>query len=107
MVIPEKYHQTVLKIAQRGTWRKEEDVFPAYYRCNTRRKLGRTLNRHGFSEVVVYGHHSEPAYLSFSGWAYFLGTLYQRIIPSTFANSLFSFARKELIPSNITNQSNE
>lgn len=93
-IIPERYHRSILKVAQRGTWRKEEDVFPARYRCNTRRKIRRIQKRHGFSDIVVYGFHSEPAYLAFSNLAYLIGKMYQQLLPDVFAPMIFSFSRK-------------
>jgi SAM-dependent methyltransferase len=93
-VIPERFHQAILKIAQKGTWRKDEDVFPTVYRCNTIGKIKKMLSKHQFEDIVVYGFQSEPAYLSFSRLAYRLGVIYQRLIPKVFAITIFSFAKK-------------
>jgi hypothetical protein len=45
--------------------RKEEDVFPARYRCNSKGKIRRYLEKYGF-EGCVFGFEAEPSYLSFS-----------------------------------------
>lgn len=93
-LIPEKFHEKVLKSAQRGTWRKQQDIFPTVYRCNTIGKIKRMFSNYKFSDIVVYGYQSEPAYLSFSPFTYALGKLYQRFAPKILAVSLFAFAKK-------------
>jgi SAM-dependent methyltransferase len=94
MLIPNKYHDVILRAAQRGSWRKESDVFPTVYKCNTKYKIKRLLAKHNFSNAVVYGYQAEPAYLSFSRFTYALGKLYQSLAPRTFAVALFAFATK-------------
>src|SRR5207253_5076318 len=89
-IIPNRHHAGVLRKVQ--PTRKEEDVFPTLYRCNSTHKLRRTLNDFGF-ESVVYGYEAEPSYLSFSRWAYRLGVLHQRIAPRFLRPSIFVFAR--------------
>jgi len=73
--------------------RKEEDIFPTVYRCNTARKLGAALDRHGF-EAVVQTQEPEPAYLSFSGVLYALGVFHQRHAPRPFRRMLLAYAQK-------------
>lgn len=90
-LIPNRRHAEVLGRAQDG--RRQQDVFPTRYQCNTLRATRRLLERHGFSGVV-YGYEAEPSYLSFSRFMYFLGVLHQRFAPSLFKASLFGFARK-------------
>ncbi len=90
-IIPSRFHADILKKAQSG--RREEDVFPTYYKCNTIRKLRRTLETHGF-KAVVYGYEAEPRYLQFSKFAYFLGVLHQRYAPRMFKSSIFVFSQK-------------
>jgi len=91
--IPERRHGAVLRWAQ--PTRREEDVFPKYYRCNTMRTLRTVLDRHGFTHVVR-GYEPEPGYLGFSRVAYALGVLYQRLAPSALRTNLLVHARKEL-----------
>jgi SAM-dependent methyltransferase len=90
MLIPRRYHSRVTSMVQAE--RKEEDVFPAFYRCNTIRKLRNTLRRYGF-ESVVYGYEAEPSYLAFSTIAYLLGVLHQRLAPGFMRPALFAFGR--------------
>src|SRR5215207_163414 len=89
-LIPEGRHEKVLARAQ--PQRKEQDIFPAFYRANTRRKLMRSLIENGF-DSVVYEYEAEPSYLSFSSFVYRLGVLYQRLSPKSVRSTLFSFAR--------------
>jgi len=74
--------------------RHESDVFPTYYKCNTKRKLKKILDKYLF-ESIVYCYESEPSYLSFSRFFYFLGVLHQRFMPNIFKLSIFAFAKKK------------
>lgn len=89
-ITPNKLHTSVLSKIQPD--RKEEDVFPTVYRCNTVFALRRELTKHGFSNVV-YGYDAEPSYLSFSGLAYRVGVLHQKLAPAFLGPSLFAFGR--------------
>jgi len=88
-LIPNKHHARVASAVQ--TRRKEGDVFPTLYRCNTISVIKRYLKEYGF-EGVVYGYEAEPSYLSFSKTAYFLGALYQRCVPEFLKSQIFAFA---------------
>ncbi len=90
-LVPARLHHRILRSAQPD--RESRDVFPAFYRANTRGTLRRLLRRHGLDGVVV-GYEAEPSYLAFSRWAYLLGVVHQRIAPSALRLSLFVFARK-------------
>jgi SAM-dependent methyltransferase len=90
-IIPSKFHAKLLDQVQSG--RRQEEVFPTFYKCNTIKKLRRMLSRHGF-EGVVYGYEPEPGYLNFSKFAYFLGVLHQRYAPKFFKPVIFVFANK-------------
>jgi SAM-dependent methyltransferase len=85
-VVPHRFHAALVR-------RPQEDVFPTVYRCNSRRKLRRTLERHGF-DSVVQAVEAEPGYLSFSSFLYALGVLHQRYAPSALRDMLFAYARK-------------
>lgn len=90
IVIPNKYHYKVTSIVQDG--RKDEDVFPTFYKCNSINKLRRIMNRNGF-EYVVYGYEAEPSYLSFSAIAYFFGVIHQKFAPGFMKPAIFAFGR--------------
>jgi SAM-dependent methyltransferase len=89
--IPNRLHTRVLRTVQPG--RKEEDVFPTLYRCNTVRRLRATMDRWGF-DSVVHTFESEPAYLSFSSVAYFLGVMHQRYAPPAFRRTIMAYGRR-------------
>ncbi len=91
-LVPNKYHSKVLSNVQDN--RKEEDVFPTVYKCNTRSRLRKTLQEIGF-DAHVYTHESEPSYLSFSKLFYFIGVAYQKLAPAYFKNILFAFGQKK------------
>ncbi len=90
-LIPNKRHTAVLKHAQPN--RRDEDVFPTLYRCNTVRAIRKQMQRHGF-QSVVYGYEAEPSYLNFSNLAYGLGVLHQRLAPACMRPSIFAFGKK-------------
>lgn len=89
-LVPNKHHGAVLAKAQPD--RKEEDVFPTVYRCNTVFALRRQMATHGF-RAVVYGYEAEPSYLNFSKWAYGLGVLHQKFAPGWARPSIFAFGQ--------------
>ncbi len=89
-LIPNSLHMAVLRKAQKG--RKDLDVFPAFYNCNSISLLRKTLNKFGF-ECAVYGYESEPGYLRFSDFAYHLGAWYQHFAPGFIRNEIFAFGR--------------
>lgn len=94
-LIPGRCHAAVLEKVQPG--RESRDVFPTFYRCNTRRRLRKMLTRYGFDHCV-YGYEAEPGYLGFCSFCYFLGVLHQKLMPQVFKPTLFAFARKRADP---------
>ena len=90
-LIPKGFQGRVLRIAQ--PLRKEKDVFPTLYKCNSPQAINHHLFHNDF-EGVVYGYDSEPRYLSFSRIAYFFGVLHEKFAPSCIRATLFVFARK-------------
>lgn len=90
-LIPNRWHAPVLSRAQ--TARKQEDVFPTLYRCNTISAIRGHLRKHGF-HAVVYGHDAGPGYLSFSKVAYAAGFVHQRIAPGIIRPTIMAFARQ-------------
>lgn len=90
-LVPNRWHTKLLKKVQEE--RKEQDVFPTVYRCNTPGRLRRTLANSGF-DACVYGYEAEPSYLSFNRVAFWLGTVHAKLAPSCLQVALFCFARK-------------
>jgi SAM-dependent methyltransferase len=91
-VIPNRLHSAIVQRAYVNP-RKEEDVFPIRYRCNTVRAVRRALDRHGF-EHCVYGYQSDPAHFGFSRTLYLLGVMHQRLAPRSIRTAIFIFARR-------------
>ncbi len=91
-LVPNKYHSRVLSKVQ--TTRKEEDIFPTLYRCNTISALRRSLRNSNF-RAVVYGYEAEPSYLSFSKIAYAVGVAHQKFAPGFLRPSIFAFAQSQ------------
>jgi SAM-dependent methyltransferase len=92
-IIPKRFHFLTLSKAQHN--RQELDIFPTYYKCNTVKKILFQFGNYGFTDCVVYGHESDPQYLSLSRIFYFLGYVYQRFAPKQLRSVLFAFARLE------------
>lgn len=90
-LIPNRMHARVLGRMQPD--RREEDIFPTVYRCNSVGELEKAFRRHGLDGVVI-AHESEPAYLSVSRRLYALAVLYQRHAPRRLRRTLLAFARK-------------
>lgn len=90
-LVPNKFHTALTSRVQHG--RKDEDVFPTFYRCNTKRSVTRMLNKAGF-DVTVVRHEAEPAYMHFSNIAYRLGSLAHRLMPPPLTSTLLIYARK-------------
>jgi SAM-dependent methyltransferase len=90
-MVPNRHHGRVLGRVQEG--RKEEDVFPTFYRCNTVWALRRALRENGF-DGLAYGYEGQPTYLTFSSLAYRLGVWHQRWAPGFLKVTLFAFGKK-------------
>lgn len=90
-LIPNRFHGRVTSKVQ--VTRREEDVFPTVYRCNTRRKLRRALAHGGF-EPLVYSIEAEPSYLRFSPILYRIGAFAHKLTPPMFRWTLLAFGRK-------------
>jgi len=88
---PNRLHLGVLKKVKPGVI--DQDIFPTYYRCNTLAAMRRLMGKHGF-ECAVYGYGTEPSYLSFSRFAYWLGTLHQKLAPGFLQPVILGFGRR-------------
>jgi SAM-dependent methyltransferase len=89
-LMPNRYHAPILSRVQ--SERKEDDVFPTLYRCNTLRAIRRQFRKHHF-HAVVYGHDAGPGYLVFSRIAYAAGFLHQRIAPGVIRPTIMGFGQ--------------
>lgn len=91
-LIPSKYHSYVTEKVQDN--RKEEDVFPTFYRGNTLPNIRAMLKRYGFIDNAVYGYEAEPSYLSFSKIVYWFGVQHQKYAPNLFKATVVAFGKK-------------
>jgi SAM-dependent methyltransferase len=91
-MIPESLHHKVLRWVQPA--RKECDVFPTFYRCNSLRSIRNALPKGAFEHCVLR-FEGEPAYFGFSQLAYRLANSIQSILPSPLRSTLFVFLRKQ------------
>jgi|SRR5579863_486977 len=91
-LVPNRYHSKVLSKVQTG--RKNEDVFPTLYRCNTISRLRRSLRNCNF-RAVVYGYEAEPGYLNFSKLAYATGVVHQKFAPGFLRPTIFAFGQSQ------------
>ena len=90
-VIPNRSHAKVLEKAQEH--RKEEDVFPTTYKCNTYKQLNKQLRQFRF-QPYVYPYEAEPTYLNINKFLYYLGVVFQRWAPKSLRNTFFAFGQK-------------
>jgi SAM-dependent methyltransferase len=72
--------------------RKAQDVFPAFYRLNTRGTIARHFRPHG--EVAVYALSSEPSYYFGSAALFWIFKLIHKLTPAALHTALFVFVRK-------------
>lgn len=72
--------------------RKAEDVFPAFYRLNTKGAITRHFGAHG--DVAVYAMSSEPSYYFGSAAAFWIFRLIHKLTPAALHTALFVFVRK-------------
>ena len=90
-LIPSRLHAKATSYAQRR--RLACDVFPTYYRCNTRAHLKCLLHENGF-DACVYANEAEPGYLAFSAALFRLGTYVHTLLPPALKTTLLAFARR-------------
>jgi ubiquinone/menaquinone biosynthesis C-methylase UbiE len=90
-VLPKSWQGRMIRQMQEG--RKEEDIFPAYYRCNTRGEIKKMMRKYGF-KGVVYGYDAEPRYFSNSFFGYAALRFYQSVCPSIIKSAFFIYVKK-------------
>lgn len=90
-LIPRTAHSAVLKVAQPG--RDEKDVFPTYYRLNTRPAINRYLTRMQW-EHHLFTWNAEPAYFGSSRILWQVARLALAITPPVCRTSIMLFSQK-------------
>lgn len=93
-LVPNRFHAHVVAFAQGK--RSARDVFPTYYRCNSRRKLGKQLSSHAI-DACVYSIEADPSYMTFSRTAYRAAAIAHRLLPPPFRSTLLAFGQKRLV----------
>lgn len=72
--------------------RKAEDVFPAFYRLNTRGAIARHFGPDG--DVAAYAMSSEPSYYFGNAAMFWIFKLIHKLTPTALHTTLFVFVRK-------------
>ena len=80
-VIPNRFHRHCMRWL--GSKRKDEDVFPTFYRFNDERTIRKLMNDAGFSVEITH-RSTPPGYLTFSRFSFMLGILYERSVERLF-----------------------
>lgn len=91
-LMPNRFHSAIVSKIQEK--RKDKDIFPSFYRCNTIKTIRYMLNKYGFDHCL-YGYEAEPSYFAFSRFFYLLGVIHQRYSPSIFKITIFVYGRKK------------
>jgi SAM-dependent methyltransferase len=91
MLLPQHWHAPVIVKVQAN--RREEDVFPTFYRSNAAPIVRKHLRACGL-EGVVLAFEGEPNYLAFNHLLYGAGTVAHRILPALLRSTLMIFAEK-------------
>jgi ubiquinone/menaquinone biosynthesis C-methylase UbiE len=90
-LVPNKLHARVLSWLKPGV--ESRDVFPTVYRCNTRRRLQKTLQKQGF-DAVAYPIEGEPGYFAALPPLYRVAAFVFPYLPGMFQSTLLGFAKK-------------
>lgn len=90
-LVPNRMHARVVGYVQVD--RKAEDVFPTFYRMNSRRRLTRLLGRRGLATAVITIE-SEPNYFRFSHPLYAVMARVHPLIPPPFRSTLLVFSSR-------------
>ncbi|MDD3773744.1 MAG: class I SAM-dependent methyltransferase [Patescibacteria group bacterium] len=90
-LLPANWHKKIIKKSQPK--RALKDVYLTFYHCNSFFKLREMLKKFNFKGRII-GFESEPRYLNFNAFLYFLGVIHQKIAPAIFRANLFVFVKK-------------
>jgi SAM-dependent methyltransferase len=85
---PQKFHHRIVG----GRGRESEDVFPKFYRANSRDAVVRLADSAGFDVVSIERLEGRPEYLRMFGITYLAGLAYERLV-----NSVEAFAPLRVI----------
>jgi SAM-dependent methyltransferase len=74
--------------------RKEDDVFPTEFKCNSIRRIKLQLKKNEFNSCV-YGYDAEPSYANFNRFVYYIFWIIHRISPAYLKTTIISFSINE------------
>ena len=89
-IVPNKLHKLVVSYIQKE--REKEDVFPTYYRLNTKKKISKVFKNF---ENYSYFKTPDPAYYFNNRIFFFLFELLHKFAPKHFTSMLFVFLKKK------------
>ena len=79
---PHWFHELVANRA-RGLSTAEHDIYPTYYRLNTKYSILKAANKSGFKNVELKLVECDPSYMVFNPIAFLIGVVYERLVNST------------------------
>lgn len=91
-IIPNRFHELVLSRLQPD--RKAIDIFPTFFRLNTRQDFARYFDKTRW-ELWAYTWNPEPAYFGSSKIGWWLAKTMFRFLPSALGTTWLVFARKK------------
>lgn len=83
-----------IRLLERMTPRKANDIFPKFYRCNTETEVRRAFTRAGFSVEELLLIEKEPTYLVRRPGLFRIGVAYERLVNSS---KLFRHLRSNIL----------
>lgn len=90
-IVPFSWHHRIRRFLKH--FHEQEDVFPTYYRCNTRWAAIRRLREHGFKPLVQY--HRGLSHLNGLGyWPGLLGRWIEAASPLFLCHEIHAFGKK-------------
>ena len=89
---PYSFHHAVSKLA-RGIPDDAQDVWPTFYRLNSRKRIRAYAHQVGFRDIQLRMVEMEPSYLRFHPLALLVGVGYERLVN---ASDLFAGLRANI-----------
>lgn len=90
-LVPNKLHPKLVSISE---GRDEGDVFPAYYKTNTKSSIKKLAQKSGLNIETISMHGQYPCYLMFNPILFLFGTGYDKLVSNV---NILSFLRGWLL----------
>ena len=81
IITPHWFHELVANRA-RGLSSTEHDIYPTFYRLNTKRAILKNANMLGFKNIELRFIECDPSYMVFNPVAFLIGVMYERFVNS-------------------------